>query len=187
MFSPSFRPAAALATILVAFVWLLALVPTGLALHDLASFAALGTILWTAFSATAHVLARRDWAWRAALRAAILGAAVLPPVIAVLVAIAGVERPQQLLSLFVYGAWLTVAAGAITGLLHRPNGHRRREFVRRSAAVVRERVLQRPTARRFWRDRESEPLLVRADVDAGAPQPRALNREPDGTPERHPR
>lgn len=184
MFTRSFRPAAAVATILVAFTWLLVLLPTGLGLHDLASFAALGVILWTSFSATAHVFARRDWPWRAAMRAGLLGAAVLPPVIAVLVAIAGIDRPQPLLSLFVYGAWLTVAAGAITGLLSRPDG-RRREFVRRSAAVVRERVLQRPAVRRFWRRRNAEPVLVR--TSAAWELPTSISREQGDTPERLPR
>lgn len=180
MVSRSFHPAAALATIVVAFTWLLVLLPTGLGLHDLASFSALGVVLWTSFSATAHVFARRDWPWRAALRAVLLGAAILPPVIAVLVAVAGIDRPQQLLSLFVYGAWLTFAAGAITGLLGRPNGRRRRELVRRSAAVVRERVLQRPAIRLFWRHRIAEPVLVRASSAGEAAT--GVNREPGDTP-----
>lgn len=155
-----FRPATTIGTIVAILGWLLALVPTGLGLHDLASFCALGAMLWLTFGSAAHVAARRDWPWRSALRSALLGAGILPPIVAVLVAIAGIDRPQQLLSLFIYGAWITIAAGAITGALARTERPLRRGFVRRSAAAVRERVLRRPG------------LLSRAPADTPAPRPR---------------
>lgn len=164
MRTPPIRPAMALGTIAVAVAWLLALVPTGLDLHDLASFSALGAILWLAFGAAVHVASRRDWPWRSTLRSALLGATVLPPILALLVAVAGVDRPQQLLMLFIFGAWLTIGAGAITGAFTRVAGPRRRGLVRRTAAAVRERMLRRRAVRLA--------PLSRAPADTPALRPR---------------
>lgn len=190
MRTPTFRPAATIGTILAVIAWLLALVPTGLALHDLASFCALGAMLWLSFGSASHVFARRDWPWRSVLRSALLGAGILPPIVAVLVAMAGIERPQQLLSLFIYGAWITMGAGAVTGALSRADRPPRHGFVRRSAAAVRERVLRRRGLRPPWKAagaRAGAPHAAPAPPPSAPARGEPLSRVPADTPGLPPR
>ena len=51
------------------------------------------------------------------LRAALVSAVLLPPLLATLVALAGLQRPEQLLTLFVLGAWIALGVGLLAGAL----------------------------------------------------------------------
>ena len=107
---------------LPASVWLLSTEPWGLGAYELLMFTAPGALLGLGASWMAHTTNPASWSWRTARRAALTGAATLPPVLAFVVALDGNARPQQLLVGFVYGAWVALLGGAAVALMHRPTG-----------------------------------------------------------------
>lgn len=98
-----------------ALAWLACLAPTGLRARELAIFAAPGALLWMGVGCAAHSVARRDIAWRSAVRWLVLGATLLPPLFGVLVAVAGLDRPRQVLAVFTLTAWVTLLVGGAVG------------------------------------------------------------------------
>lgn len=100
-------------------LWLLSTEPWGLGVYQLLVFTAPGALLGLGAAWTAHASTPETWTWQRARRAAAVGAATLPPVLAFLVALDGNARPQRLLLGFVYFAWLALLGGAVTALLHR--------------------------------------------------------------------
>lgn len=100
---------------IVAF-WALASAPWGLAVYQLVVFAAPGALLGLGAAWMAYASAQNAFTWRIARNGALLGAALLPPVLAFLVALDGNARPHRLLAGFIRAAWLALACGmAIAG------------------------------------------------------------------------
>lgn len=103
----------------VTSVWLLSTEPWGLGFYQLLMFTAPGALLGLGGSWMAHATTQAQWTWRSARRAAVIGAATLPPVLAFIVALDGNAQPQRLLVGFVYAAWVALLGGAAAALLHR--------------------------------------------------------------------
>jgi len=98
-------------------MWLVVLIPSGLDLVALLVFtapaAAIGLFLrWASCAFTPS-----RWNWRVARNAALTSAMLLPPLLAALVTLAGLARPEELLPLFVLGAWIALAAGLLVAAL----------------------------------------------------------------------
>jgi len=104
----------------VASVWLLSSEPWGLGGEQLLMFTAPGALLGLGASWAAHGSMQRQWTWRSSRRAALIGAVVLPPVLAFVVAWDGNARPQRLLVGFVYAAWAVLLGGGVVSLARRP-------------------------------------------------------------------
>jgi len=114
--TPLFSPVGwALTVGLAAITWVACLAPTGLHARELAMFAAPGALLWVGVGCAAHGAARQDISWRSAVRWLVLGATLLPPLFGLLVAVAGLERPTQVLAVFTLTAWVTLLIGGALG------------------------------------------------------------------------
>ena len=114
--TPLFSPVGwALIVGLALIAWVACLVPTGMHARELAIFAAPGALVWVGVGCAAHSAARQDISWRSALRWLVLGATLLPPLFGVLVAVAGLERPTQVLAVFTFTAWGTLLVGGALG------------------------------------------------------------------------
>lgn len=101
----------------LASIWLLSTEPWGLGFYQLLMFTAPGSLLGLGGSWMAHATTQSQWTWRSARRAAVIGAATLPPVLAFIVALDGNAQPQRLLVGFVYAAWAALIGGAAVALL----------------------------------------------------------------------
>lgn len=106
----------ALRTLAIVALWLVVTEPWGLRVIELLPFVAPGALMGLAASWIAAALTPSRWRWADGLRGAGLGAAVLPPVFAFLVALAGAGRPQHTLESLVLLAWLALGAGAVAAL-----------------------------------------------------------------------
>jgi hypothetical protein len=106
---------------ILASIWLLSTEPWGLGFYQLLMFTAPGALLGLGASWMAHTTTQGHWSWGTARRAALVGAATLPPVLAFIVALDGSAQPQQLLVGFVYAAWAALIGGGAMALLHRPS------------------------------------------------------------------
>lgn len=104
----------------LAAVWLVSSEPWGLGVEQLFMFVAPGALLGLGASWAAHASLQRQWTWRRSRRAAFVGAATLPPVLAFIVAWDGNARPQRLLVGFVYAAWAALIVGGVVALIRRP-------------------------------------------------------------------
>ena len=98
-------------------LWLAVLLPTGVEIRELIAFvppaAALAVFLrWLSFA-----FAPSRWTWATGLRAALTGGALLPPILAAWVSLAGSQRSSQLLVLFVLGGWVALGVGLLAGAL----------------------------------------------------------------------
>lgn len=102
---------------ILASVWLISTEPWGLGVYQLVMFTAPGALLGLGASWMAHATRHSEWTWTSARRAAVIGAATLPPVLAFIVALGGNAQPQALLVGFVYLAWAALIGGAATALL----------------------------------------------------------------------
>lgn len=94
-------------------MWLLTIVPADVGIFDLIVFippaAALGVFMrWLSCA-----FAPSRWTWQVGLRAALIGALLLPPLLASMVALVGGQSPSQLLTLFVLGAWIALGVGLV--------------------------------------------------------------------------
>jgi hypothetical protein len=97
-------------------IWALASEPWGLAFYQLVVFTAPGALLGLGATWMAYASAQSAFTWRVARNGALLGAVLLPPVLAFLVALDGNARPHRLLAGFIRAAWLALACGmAIAG------------------------------------------------------------------------
>ncbi|MFI5230255.1 MAG: hypothetical protein ACHQWU_14370 [Gemmatimonadales bacterium] len=109
----------AVALALAASVWLVSTEPWGLGVYQLFVFAAPGALLGIGAGWAAHGYSQAQWTWKDARLAAVIGAIILPPVLAFLVALDGNARPQRLLIGFVYAAWIALLGGGSIALFHR--------------------------------------------------------------------
>lgn len=96
--------------------WIFATEPWGLSVFELFVFVAPGALMGLAASWIAAALTPQRWHWRDGLNGATIGATVLPPIFAFLVALAGTRRPQHTLEALVLLAWLALGAGAVVAL-----------------------------------------------------------------------
>lgn len=103
-------------------LWYIASSPWGISAAELAPFIAPGALLGIGAAWVSYTWKRDQWTWIVTRNAAITGALVLPPIIAVGFALVG-ARPERVLSSTVRAAWLALAGGAVWGLglwlLHR--------------------------------------------------------------------
>ncbi len=102
-------------------VWLLSTEPWGLGAYQLIMFMAPGALLGLGAGWASHGFTQTTWTWRRARRSALLGALLLPPALAFIVALDGNARPQRLLVGFVYAAWAALIGGAAIALTHAPH------------------------------------------------------------------
>lgn len=105
-----------LAIATIAAMWVVATEPWGLSVLELLPFVAPGALMGLAASWIAAALSPARWRWRDGLDGAVLGATMLPPIFAFLVALAGTGQPQHTLEALVLLAWLALAAGATAAL-----------------------------------------------------------------------
>lgn len=103
----------AVLTSIAAIEWLLAAVPAALGPTDLVLFLAPATLIGIAFAWLASLGRREDERWTRIARGALLAAMFLPPILATSVAVAGTAGPAGILSLFVFGAWVTILLGGV--------------------------------------------------------------------------
>ena len=102
----------------VVALWWLAAEPWGLAMYQLIFFMAPGALLGLGGGWMAYASRQRAWSWVKARNAALAGAALLPPVLAFLVALDGNARPQSLLAGFVRAAWISLCFGLTIAAAH---------------------------------------------------------------------
>ena len=100
-----------------AALWSVALIPSGIDVAELLIFTAPAAALGVFMRWLSCAFMRSRWNWTMALRAALVSAMLMPPALASLVTLAGLQRPQQLLLMFVLGAWLALSVGLIAGAL----------------------------------------------------------------------
>jgi hypothetical protein len=105
------------AAIPAAVMWLLVIIPSGVNILVLLVFTAPAAALGLFMRWLSCAFVRARWSWDVGLQAAIVSAMLMPPLLAALVTIVGLQRPEQLLTLFVLGAWIALAAGLIIGAL----------------------------------------------------------------------
>ena len=98
-------------------LWLVVAIPSGMDLTELFVFTAPAAALGVFMRWVSYAFARAQWNWTASLRAALVSVALLPPLLAALVTLAGLQRPEQLLTLFVLGAWIALALGLLAAAL----------------------------------------------------------------------
>ena len=96
---------------IIAAVWVLSTEPWGIGVYQLVVFMAPGALLGLAAGWMAYAADQDRWSWRVALRWAIGGALLLPPILTFLVAVDGNARPHRLLAGFIRAAWLALALG----------------------------------------------------------------------------
>lgn len=103
------RTLALLAT--AAVLWLLASLPSGFSVAQIAVFAGPGVVLALATDWASHAVARRDFNWHHGLQAAGIGATIFPPFVALFFAWSGSFGPDLLVTLLVFSAWLALFCG----------------------------------------------------------------------------
>lgn len=94
-------------------IWLGAILPSGFSAVQIAVFAGPGIVLavtmsWASFAALPHV-----WNWTHGFRAAIAGATIFPPFVALLFAWGGTWEPGILVEVLVASAWLAIVLGLV--------------------------------------------------------------------------
>ncbi|MGH7679183.1 MAG: hypothetical protein ACRENU_11995 [Gemmatimonadaceae bacterium] len=97
----------------VCALWWFAAEPWGLAAYQLLFFMAPGALLGLGTGWMTYASRQKAWSWRKARNAALAGGALLPPVLAFLVALDGNARPQSLLAGFVRAAWIAFGIGLV--------------------------------------------------------------------------
>jgi hypothetical protein len=94
-------------------LWWLAAEPWGLPAYQLVFFAAPGALLGLGAGWMGYAARPGAWTWSRARNAAFTGAALLPPVLAFLIALDGNARPHALLAGFVRAAWIALGYGLV--------------------------------------------------------------------------
>jgi hypothetical protein len=98
-------------------LWLLASLPSGFSMAQIAVFAGPGIVLALATDWASHVIVRRDFNWAHGLQAAAIGGTIFPPFVALFFAWSGSFGPNLLVTLLVFSAWLALFCGlAFAGL-----------------------------------------------------------------------
>lgn len=98
--------------------WMVIVIPSGIDITELFVFTAPAAALGVFLRFASCAFARSQWDWAMAMRAALVSVTLLPPLLAALVTLAGIQRPEQLLTLFVLGAWIALALGLLAGALN---------------------------------------------------------------------
>lgn len=98
-------------------MWFVVLIPSGLDVVSLLVFTAPAAALGIFLRWASCLFTPSRWNWRMAANAGIASAMLLPPLLAALVALAGLQRPEALLPLFVLGAWIALAVGLLAAAL----------------------------------------------------------------------
>lgn len=131
-----------LAIVTSVVMWLIAIVPSGLGIFALVVFTAPAAAIGVLLRWASCILAPWRWNWRTTTNAALASAMLLPPLLAALVTIAGLQRPEDLLTLFVLGAWIALAIGLLVAVFISPPED---EVPRRPLGAKHRRSRQRPT------------------------------------------
>lgn len=98
-------------------LWLVVLIPSGLDLVSLLVFTAPAAALGVFLRWASCLFTPSRFDWRTAAHAGIASAMLLPPLLAALVTLTGLQRPEALLPLFVLGAWIALAIGLLAAAL----------------------------------------------------------------------
>ena len=98
-------------------LWFVVIIPSGLDLASLLVFTAPAAALGIFLRWASCLFVPSRWNWHMAANAGIASAMLLPPLLAALVALAGLQRPEALLPLFVLGAWIALAVGLLAAAL----------------------------------------------------------------------
>jgi len=98
----------------VAFgLWTISTRQSGYTYVELLVFAGPAVVLAVAANWAAAAFGRDEWRWTGAMRAAGLGAILLPPVIAAAIAFFSAWNQTAVLLTFILGAWLALGAGLL--------------------------------------------------------------------------
>lgn len=93
--------------------WAIATTQSGFSYVELFAFAGPAVVLAIAASWAACTFRRDVWSWARATRAALLGAALLPPLIAAAIAFFSAWNGSAVLLTFVVAAWIALGAGVL--------------------------------------------------------------------------
>jgi len=111
-------------------MWLVVIIPSGLDIFAVLIFTAPAAALGLFLRWASCLFTPARWNWRVATTAAIAAVMLLPPLLAALITVAGLQRPEDLLPLFVLGAWIALAVGLLAAVFAPPGGvptrHRRK-------------------------------------------------------------
>ena len=99
-------------------MWLVTIIPSGMDLLGLLVFVPPAAALGVFIRWLSCLFAPQGWTWHVTRRAAVISALLLPPPLAALVTIGGLQRPEHLLPLFVLGAWLALGVGLLAAGLY---------------------------------------------------------------------
>jgi hypothetical protein len=102
-----------------ASLWLIASLPSGFSVVQLAMFVGPGIVLALAVDWASHAGARREWDWEHGRRAAAFGAAIFPPFVALFFSWSGSFGPELMIALLVFSAWLALFCGLLFAALTR--------------------------------------------------------------------
>jgi hypothetical protein len=97
--------------------WLVTSIPSGFSVAQIAFFAGPGIVLALAGSWAGHAAAPHEWTWRDGRRAALVGAAVFPPFVALYFAWAGSVGAGVVVTLLVLSTWFTLFVGFTVALV----------------------------------------------------------------------
>lgn len=98
-------------------VWTTAILLSGFSFVQLLPFTGPGVVLALAARWASRVFDPEAWNMDDALRAALSGAMLFPPIVALFVAWTATLEPNTMAVLFILGAWFALAAGFIHALL----------------------------------------------------------------------
>lgn len=98
-------------------VWFAASIPSGFHLLQIAMFIGPGIVLALAASWASHAAFPNRWNWYRGRHAALVGAVVFPPFVALFFAWAGTFGSTTLVALLVFSAWLAVLGGLMVTLV----------------------------------------------------------------------
>ena len=115
-------------------MWLIVIIPSGIGIFALLVFTAPAAALGVFLRWASCLFTPWRWNWRMATNAAAASAMLLPPLLAALVAVSGLQRPEVLLPLFVLGAWVALAVGLLAAAVQSATAAR---YLRRTAHIGR--------------------------------------------------
>ena len=143
--------------VVVLTLWHLATVPWGFRMLQLAAFVAPGAIIGAGAGWAYSVADEPSHRGQTVTRSVVLGALILPPVLAALLALSGTAHPSGLPVLFVFGAWVTlcvsVAAAGVKLLVTSAGSPNRRSLMLSGWRSMATRARARWPARRDRRRR----------------------------------
>lgn len=107
----------ALAALFTIALWWFAEAQSGHTATELAMFAGPGIVLTMAASWSSHAFHRDEWTWAAGMRTALIGGLISPPLIGFAIAFLAAMNHEAVLLIFVLGAWLALAGGALVACI----------------------------------------------------------------------